>query len=385
MTEITSAIKNLPDVNFIDNLKLDDLQGILINAFQEEYEKETGHKLALSKADPNRIILLSCAQILYQEMQQINKAGRMNFLKYAYDSYLDNLSALKKVTRNPARTASVPIKFTLATQRETVTGIPAGTRVTADYETYFAVLEYAEIPAGETELTVIAVCTEAGTAGNGYAIGEINTLVDPIGFVNKVTNTETSAGGTEIEDDESMAERTYLAPSSYSTAGPDDAYVYWVKDVRPDIGDVKVTSPSPGIVDIRFVMDGGKLPDNKTILAVKEHVSQRGKRPLTDMVQVSSPDVVQFAINFKYYINASDSITAASIQENVNKAVDEYIIWQSCKIGRDINPDELIVRIKGAGAKRVVINAPVFQAIGEIEKAELSSSPNIIYGGLEDD
>lgn len=385
MTEITSAIKNLPDVNFIDNLKLDDLQGILINAFQEKYEKETGHKLTLSKADPNRIILLSCAQILYQEMQQINKAGRMNFLKYAYDSYLDNLSALKKVTRNPARTASVPIKFTLATQRETVTGIPAGTRVTADYETYFAVLEYAEIPAGETELTVIAVCTEAGTAGNGYAIGEINTLVDPIGFVNKVTNTETSAGGTEIEDDESMAERTYLAPSSYSTAGPDDAYVYWVKDVRPDIGDVKVTSPSPGIVDIRFVMDGGKLPDNKTILAVKEHVSQRGKRPLTDMVQVSSPDVVQFAINFKYYINVSDSITAASIQENVNKAVDEYIIWQSCKIGRDINPDELIVRIKGAGAKRVVINAPVFQAIREIEKAELSSSPNIIYGGLEDD
>lgn len=385
MTEITSAIKNLPDISFIDNLKLDDLQGILINAFQEEYEKETGHKLALSKADPNRIILLSCAQILYQEMQQINKAGRMNFLKYAYDGYLDNLSALKKVTRNPARTASVPIKFILSMPRETVTGIPAGTRVTADYEVYFSVQEYAEIPAGETELTVIAVCTEAGVVGNGYAIGEINTLVDPIGFVNKVTNTETSAGGTEIEDDESMAERTYLAPSSYSTAGPDDAYVYWVKDVRPDIGDVKVTSPSAGIVDIRFVMDGGKLPDNKTILAVKEHVSQRGKRPLTDMVQVSSPDVVQFAINFKYYINASDSITAASIQENVNKAVDEYIIWQSCKIGRDINPDELIVRIKGAGAKRVVINAPVFQAIGEIEKAELSSSPNIIYGGLEDD
>lgn len=384
MTEITSAIKNLPDISFIDNLKLDDLQGILINAFQEEYEKETGHKLALSKADPNRIILLSCAQILYQEMQQINKAGRMNFLKYAYDGYLDNLSALKKVTRNPARTASVPIKFILSMPRETVTGIPAGTRVTADYEVYFSVQEYAEIPAGETELTVIAVCTEAGTAGNGYAIGEINTLVDPIGFVNKVTNTETSAGGTEIEDDESMAERTYLAPSSYSTAGPDDAYVYWVKDVRPDIGDVKVTSPSAGIVDIRFVMDGGKLPDNKTILAVKEHVSQRGKRPLTDMVQVSSPDVVQFAIDFKYYINSSDSSIAASIQENVNTAVDDYIIWQSSKIGRDINPDELIVRIKGAGAKRVVINTPVFHAIGEIEKAELSYS-NIIYGGLEDD
>lgn len=195
MTEITSAIKNLPDISFIDNLGLDDLQGILISAFQEKYEQETGYKLALSKADPNRIILLSCAQVLYQEMQQINKAGRMNFLKYAYGGYLDNLSSLKKVTRNPARAATVPVKFILSMPRETVTGIPPGTRVTADYEVYFAVQEYEEIPAGETEKVILTACTEKGAAGNGYAIGEVNTLVDPIGFVDKVTNTETSAGG----------------------------------------------------------------------------------------------------------------------------------------------------------------------------------------------
>ena len=385
MTQITGAIKNLPDINFIDGLRLDDLQGMLVNAFQEKYEQETGHKLALSKADPNRIILLSCAQILYQEMQQINKAGRMNFLKYAYGGYLDNLSALKKVTRNPARAAYAPVKFTLAMPRETVTGIPAGTRVTADYEVYFAVQEYAEIPAGETELTVLAVCTKEGAAGNGYAVGEINTLVDPIGFMDKVSNTEASAGGTETEDDESLADRTYLAPSSYSTAGPDDAYTFWVKDVRPDIGDVKVTSPVPGTVDIRFVMDGGIMPDDRIVAAVREHVSQRGKRPLTDHVQVMRPDTEYFSVDFKYYINVSETNTAASIQENVNQAVKDYITWQSSKIGRDINPDELTARVKGAGAKRVVIASPVFRAIGGIAKAELSGAPSVIYGGLEDD
>ena len=56
MTEITNAIKNLPNISFIDDLGLDDLQGMLIGAFQEKYEQETGHKLTLSKADPNRII-----------------------------------------------------------------------------------------------------------------------------------------------------------------------------------------------------------------------------------------------------------------------------------------------------------------------------------------
>lgn len=385
MTEITNAIKNLPNISFIDDLGLDDLQGMLIGAFQEKYEQETGHKLTLSKADPNRIILLSCAQILYQEMQQINKAGRMNFLKYAYGEYLDNLSALKKVARNPARPASTQIKFTLAMPRETVTGIPAGTRVTADYEVYFSIPEYAEIPAGEMELTLLAVCTEEGTAGNGYAVGEINTLVDPIGFVDKVSNTEPSTGGTETEDDESMAERTFLAPSSYSTAGPDDAYTYWVKDVRPDIGDVKVTSPTPGIVDIRFIMDGGILPDDKTIMAVQEHVSQRGKRPLTDNVQVGRPEVERFTVDLKYYINASESSTAASIQENVSAAVNNYIKWQSSKIGRDINPDELTARVKEAGAKRVIIAAPEFRVVGGIAKAEIEGTPSVIYGGLEDD
>lgn len=182
-----------------------------------------------------------------------------------------------------------------------------------------------------------------------------------------------------------MAERTFLAPSSYSTAGPDDAYTYWVKDVRPDIGDVKVTSPTPGIVDIRFIMDGGILPDDKTITAVQEHVSQRGKRPLTDNVQVGRPEVERFTVDLKYYINASESSTAASIQENVSAAVNNYIKWQSSKIGRDINPDELTARVKEAGAKRVIIAAPEFRVVGGIAKAEIEGTPSVIYGGLEDD
>ncbi len=385
MSEITDTIKNLPDISFIDNLKLEDLQSMLIGAFQEMYEKETGKKLPLSKADPNRIILLACSQILYQGLQHIEKAGRMNFLKYAYEDYLDNLSALKKVTRNEALAATVCIQFELSQIRETVTSIPAGTRITADYEVYFATQAYAEIPAGYKAISLLTKCTVLGTVGNGYAIGELNTLVDPIGFIDKVFNVETSAGGTEIEDDESMAERTYLAPSSYSTAGPDDAYEYWVKDTRPDIGDVRISSPMPGIVDIRFIMSDGNLPDDKTVSEVQEHVSQRSKRPLTDYVQVQKPDTESFEVKFTYYINTSDINMAATIQEKVNNAVENYITWQSSKIGRDINPDELTVRIKNAGAKRIVITSPDFRVIGETSKAELSGTPEIIYGGLEID
>lgn len=384
MSDILNTIDNLPDISFIDGLTLEDLQSQMLSDFMEKYQEVTGKKIQLSKSDPNRIIMLSCAQIIYQGLQNVDKAGKMNFLKYAYDDYLENMGALKKVTRNPAKFAQVPVKFTLSGKREAATSIPQGTRVTAAYEVYFATIEYAEIPAGETEITVMTECTEAGTIGNDFAAGELTTLVDPIGFISKVSNTEKSTGGTEVESDQNMAERIYLAPSSYSTAGPDDAYEYWVKDSNPNIGDVKITSPTPGVVDIRFVMTDGTVPDDTTIAAVTAAVNQRGKRPLTDHVQVKKPEIEEYSIDVTYYINTSDSNAATAIQAQVESAVEKYKLWQASKVGRDINPDELVANINDAGAKRAVVRAPVFRVIGETAKAQCTGV-NVIYGGLEDD
>ena len=384
MSDILNTIDNLPDISFIDGLSLEDIQSQMLSDFVTKYQEITGKKIQLSKSDPNRIIMLGCAQLIYQGLQNIDKAGKMNFLKYAYDGYLENMGVLKKVTRNPAKFAKVPVKFTLSGKREAATSIPVGTRVTAAYEVYFATIEYAEIPPGETEITVMTECTEAGTIGNDFAAGELTTLVDPIGFVSKVENTEKSTGGTEVESDQNMAERIYLAPSSYSTAGPEDAYEYWVKDSNPFIGDVKITSPAPGVVDICFIMDDGTIPDDTTIAAVTEAVNQKGKRPLTDNVQVRKPEIEEYSIDVTYYINTSDSNAATAIQAQAETAVEDYKLWQASKVGRDINPDELIARLNNAGAKRAEVRAPAFRVIGGTAKAQCTGV-KIIYGGLEDD
>jgi len=102
LSDILNTIDNLPDISFIDGLTLEDLQSQMLSDFMEKYQEVTGKKIQLSKSDPNRIIMLSCAQIIYQGLQNVDKAGKMNFLKYAYDDYLENMGALKKVTRNPA-------------------------------------------------------------------------------------------------------------------------------------------------------------------------------------------------------------------------------------------------------------------------------------------
>ena len=384
LSEILNTLDNLPDISFIDGITLKDVQSQLLSHFTNKYKEITGKQIQLSKSDPNRIILLGCAQIIYQGLQNIDKAGKMNFLKYAYDGYLENMGALKRVRRNPAKYARTPLKFTLSAVRDSATIIPTGTRVTAAYEVYFATVEYAEIPAGETEVIVMSECTEAGIIGNDYMAGELSTLVDPVGFVSSVENIEPSTGGTETESDQNMAERIYLAPSSFSVAGPDDAYEYWVRDCNPDIGDVKITNPEPGIVDIRFIMANGENPDDIMIDTVKQHLNQRSRRPLTDYVQVFAPEIKEYSIDLVYYINFSASNAAAGIQAQVEKAVNDYKLWQGSRIGRDINPDELTAKVIGAGAKRVQIRQPAFTVIGETAKAQCENV-KVIYGGIEHD
>ena len=131
MSDILNTIDNLPDISFIDGLTLENIQSQMLSDFVAKYQEITGKKIQLSKSDPNRIIMLGCAQLIYQGLQNIDKGGKMNFLKYAYDDYLENMGALKKVTRNPAKFAQVPVKFTLSGKREAATSIPQGTRVTA--------------------------------------------------------------------------------------------------------------------------------------------------------------------------------------------------------------------------------------------------------------
>lgn len=384
MADRLNAVEALPDIDFIDGASLADIQGLLINLYAKRYEEAAGTPIRLSKSDPNRIILLSCAQVIYQCLQLIDKGGKMNFLKYAYDGYLDNLAALKRVERMQARYASVMLRFSLSAVRETATAIPAGTMVSAGSEAVFATEQYAEIPAGETESTVRAQCTQAGEAGNGYMAGEINSMANPIAFVAEAVNISTSTGGMDEEDDDTLAERIFLAPSSFSTAGPDDAYEYLVRSSGVDVDDVLIASPSPGTVTIRFTTAGGQIPDNAAIDAVRAYVDQRGKRPLTDHVIVTVPDTVGFSLDAEYYIGSADSASAAAIQMRANEALQDYLEWQTAKIGRDINPDELTYRLKEAGVKRAVIRQPQYQTVAYTAKPVFFSG-DLLYRGIEDD
>lgn len=385
MSELLDAIDNLPDISFIDNITLEDVQNFLVSKFEMYYKQITGvSKFKLQKGDPYRIILLSNALLIYQGLQNIDRAGKMNLIKYAYGDFLKHLAAFKNTQPKEPQAATVHVKWSLEEPRGSATPIPEGSRVTADYEIYFETTEYNEIPAGETEIILKMVCTVTGEAGNDFAPGELKEMVDPLGFIDAVANIDTSSGGTGEESDQSLAERAYLAPSGYSTAGPVGAYIHHVKSFNPEIGDVYPSSPSAGVVDIRFIMEDGSLPDSNLIEGLTDYLMNGELRPFTDKVQVGAPSVVEYQIDATYYINKSDQSAAAMIQSAVEQALDDYKSWQRSKIGRDINPDELRSLMKYAGIKRAVITKPAFTVLQEGQVAKCTGV-NVRYGGLEND
>ena len=101
----------------------------------------------------------------------------------------------------------------------------------------------------------------------------IDTLVDPIPYVSKVENTTASSGGVDIESDDSLTERIYLAPSQFSSAGPRDAYEYYTKEWRADIADAKVVSPDPCEIQIYAVTDQGALLNSTDRAALLAYLS----------------------------------------------------------------------------------------------------------------
>ena len=390
MADTLQSVFDLPDVSFTDNDTLKAMQTRLIANYEARYKELTGKEISLAPADPMRILLYAVALDLYQIEQYVERAGKQDLLKYSYGDFLDHLAAGRGVTRQQAAAATVTLRFTLSEAKSYAVGIPAGTRVTNGDGVYFQTLEYGEVPIGDLTVDIEAECTEVGAAGNDLTAGQLNILVDPVAYVASVANTDTSSGGTDLETDESLAERVFLAPSSYSVAGPDDAYIYWTKTYNTDIGSVKPTSPNPCEVVIYILMKDGSLPAAGVVSGLQEFLQDGQIRPLTDQVTVSTPSVRNFSISLTYYINRSDSAQAASIQSEVAKAVSDYVTWQTTEIGKDINPSELIKRVVAAGAKRVTVTAPVFTTVAETEVAQVTKvegEPDITitYGGLEDD
>ena len=372
----------LPDINFVDTNAEATLDRIV-----QGYEAAAGRKLG--EADP---IMLFLKTIAYENVllrNAIDFTGKQNLLFYAEGDYLDHLGFLLDIERNEAKNSLTTLRFTLASVQPSNIIIPLNTKV-SDGNYTFQTTEVAQIVAGQLTVDVGAESVISGDETNNIPIGRINQFIDVIPYVEKVSNLTDTSGGANTESDDSYKKRIALAPSSFSVAGPYEAYKFWALTANQNIIDVAVVNKEErtqdiqyaGVVEVYPLIKSGQPATVEILGQVLEILSNKKVRPLTDKVETLAPIQVDYEIDLKYYIHTDDGANANIIQSKVSNAVQDFIKWQYEKLGRDINPSELTRLIVNAGAKRVDIISPVFTALDEFEIGN-NISVNIVFDGFE--
>lgn len=376
-----------PEIEFLET----DTETIVSSmiALYEEMQKAAGRNgYQVRPASPERLFISWMAAVVVQQRVLINEAAKMNVPRYAARSenedYLDSLAELFYGARRlPASPASATFRFHISEAQPQSVIIPAGTRISFDGVIMFATGAALEIRAGETSGEVEAVCTQPGTAGNGLAPGQVKMVVDLFDYCQKAENVTATGGGAERESNARFYERMRESMSGFSTAGPANGYIYHAKSASPAVHDVVAVSPEPGKVDVRILLQNGEMATEALLDEVRAKLSDSDVRPLTDLVTVSNPDAVDFAVDATFYIAEGGAASPAAVERSVREAADGFIRWQTEKMGRDINPSRLVQMMMEAGAKRVEVRQPAFRAVAETEVGRLAGKA-VLNGGLED-
>jgi phage-related baseplate assembly protein len=396
------------------------IETAIITGFEYASRRAGQTDFTLFEGDPRRLFLQAIALIILQQNALIDITGKSNLLRYADDSTIEDIGWLYGTRGNRLKPshATTTIEFTLSAIRNTVTTVPAGTRIIAADLT-FATAVNLDIPIGELTGQVQAIRDLPGSIGNSLLPGQVFQIIDPIAFVINAENVTESSGGADLEGLESYRERVRNVPESFSTAGPDGAYWFWAKTANPGIVDVDVWMPSldinkfadflapfgitnasafytslfnyfresgtgPGNVNIVALMEDGSLASADIRQAVYDICNDKKRRPLTDFLHVIDGEYIDYSIDITYWIDANRATDAIAIQNAVNAAVKNYITWQSGELGRAIIPDILTKMCIEAGARRLEIRKPHYINLRQGQVARLLNIPgDVVYGGLE--
>lgn len=372
------------DINFVDT-SATDIQTAVLGGLMDNVDEP------LYPGDERRIFADALVAVLVSMYSNFNDKARQRLLRYARGEVLDALGERYGVERAEPAHAAATFRFSVSAAQASNIIIPAGTRITTDGSVYFATDATAVLQGGTTYVDVAGTCQEGGAAYNGYTPGTIATLVDLIPYISAVQNTTTSAGGDDGEPytedgDDRYRERIRLAPSTQSTAGPKNGYVYWAMTADPDIIDVAIDNPSANVVDIYALMTGGAIPDSETLEKIEEVCGADDVRPMTDQVTAKAPAQVSYDIQLKYYCTKDNEADTIRAVEGEGGAIDQYNAWQCGALGRDINPDQLRKLIlcpdwdsSLIGADRVEITKPVFTTLDYSKVAKFSGSVTVTH------
>ena len=324
---------------------------------------------------------------------ELNEEFNQRFSQYASGKILDAHGENEGCERLPKTKSTSTERFILSAAIAHNVVIPAGTRVTADNEKYFATDNLAVIYSGQTQIDVPISAVEGGASYNGYTEGQINKLVDKIEYISAVTNLDETSGGDDGEPypeedngagDEHYYDRIRLVKATKSTAGAEETYKYYAKSADPRISDVGVDSPEEGVIELSIALADGELADEDLLKKVVETCSAKKVRPLGDKVRAKAITQIPYDIEFKYYTTQAEEAATIEEVEGTGGAIERYNEWQTDAIAKEINPDRLRSEVlkninKPVGADRIEIVSPVYTQLSTNQIAKFSGNITVTH------
>lgn len=277
---------------------------------------ENGVNEPLYPGDERRIFGDALAEVIVSVYNSVNDACRQKMLRYARGTVLDALGETRDTPRLDPTFATTTLRFGIDAPASANIIVPAGLRVTGDYEHYFLTDETVVLYAGSLYVEVDATAEAGGEEYNDIAVGELSQIVDvsEVPLIDYVTNMEATSGGGDREDDETYRERIRQAENRLSTAGPVKAYKYWAMSASPLISDVSVESEIETVSRTLTVYDG--------------HAFQGGANLILHTLKVYLPDGGIAAEGADYTAQYQDELLtlglsgALSAAENVKIEID---------------------------------------------------------------
>lgn len=375
---------------------------VLYGRFVARYQDATGK--ALAPADPRAVFLRTIAYLYAVATSATDFAAQQHTTSKVTEEHIDALAALIKAPRRQGDKSRVTMRFHAASSMWI--SLAAGKRVTDGTNTWKVLTTTESIAGPEIYKDALCECTATGSASNGVAVGLINTLVDSIPGIISCENIDESSGGTDLESLESYRARLPVAAEGRSTCGNREAYIAEALAISGLVADAEalgaddaadmagISPPDAGDVFI-YVIQGTRgataevvavepTPSSELLLLLQAAFDAADDtRKLTDNITVKSPSFVDLDKQATYYIGKSAAAKVTEIQAAAEEAFEAYLLWQESKIGRDVNPDELVARLKAAGVKRVTHDL-TYTVLKRDESVRFGYIA-LHYGGLEDD
>jgi len=211
-----------------------------------------------------------------------------------------------------------------------------------------------------------------------FAVGsDLDNLAAFYNLVRDQIPTATATGIVYVpESDERFRRRIQMSVEAFTTAGSEGAYIFHALSADPTIRDASALAVNDrGGVKITIMNSGSDpTPTDAQLRAVVERLNRKNIKPLTDVVSVSPPEVIEVDIvaNVTLYPGPNASLVMADIQKGLSRVRDRISI-----LGRDLNRSSVIAAINQEGVQDVDLVSPLADVPVGLDQCVLIKSATI--------